>query len=57
MVDSIERPAALQQMIDQCPVKRCSEGEDIAHLALFLASDDSSFIDGQIIKANGGFEI
>jgi enoyl-[acyl-carrier-protein] reductase (NADH) len=44
-------------MIDQCPVKRCGEGEDIAHLALFHASDDSSIIDGQIIKADGGFEI
>ena len=24
--------------------------------ALFLASDDSSFIDGQVIKVDGGFE-
>ena len=57
MVDSIGGPGALQQMIDQCPVKRCGQPEDIANLALFLASDDSSFIDGQIIKADGGFEI
>jgi len=28
--------------------------EDIARVALFLASDDSSFISGQIIAANGG---
>lgn len=57
MVDSIGGPAALQQMIDQCPVKRCGEPEDIATVALFLASDDSAFIDGQVIKVDGGFEI
>ena len=57
MVDSIGGPSALQQMIDQCPVKRCGEGEDIAHVALFLASDDSAFVDGQILKVDGGFEI
>ena len=57
MVDSIGGPGALQQMIDQCPVKRHGVPEDIATVALFLASDDSSFIDGQIIKVDGGFEI
>ena len=57
MVDSIGGPGALQQMIDQCPVKRHGVPEDIATVALFLASDDSSFIDGQIIKEDGGFEI
>jgi NAD(P)-dependent dehydrogenase (short-subunit alcohol dehydrogenase family) len=57
MVDSIGGPGALQQMIDQCPVKRHGVPDDIATVALFLASDDSSFIDGQIIKVDGGFEI
>ena len=57
MVDSIGGPAALQGMIDNCPLKRVGQPEDIATVALFLASDDSSFIDGQIIKVDGGFEI
>ena len=57
MVDSIGGPAVLQNMIDQCPVKRCGEGKDIAELALFLASDECGFLDGQIIKCDGGFEI
>ena len=57
MVDSIGGPGALQQMIDQCPVKRHGVPDDIATVALFLASDDSSFIDGQIIKVDGGVEI
>ena len=56
MVDSIGGVGALQGMIDNCPVKRAGQPEDIATTALFLASDDSSFIDGQVIKVDGGFE-
>ena len=29
--------------------------EDIAHLAVFLASEKASFITGQVITADGGF--
>jgi 3-oxoacyl-[acyl-carrier protein] reductase len=57
MVDSIGGPSAVQKMIDECPLKRVGKPEDIASVALFLASDESSFIDGQIIKVDGGFEI
>ncbi len=56
MVDSIGGLDVLQGMIDGCPVKRAGVPEDIANVALFLASDDSSFIDGQVIKVDGGFE-
>ncbi len=56
MVDSIGGLDALQFMIDACPMKRAGQPEDIANVALFLASDDSSFIDGQVIKVDGGFE-
>jgi 3-oxoacyl-[acyl-carrier protein] reductase len=35
-------------------VGRMGEVEDIAHLALFLASDDSSFISAEVIASNGG---
>lgn len=57
MVDSIGGPAVLQGMIDGCPMKRVGQPEDIATVALFLATDDSSFVDGQVIKVDGGFEI
>ncbi len=33
---------------------RAGQPEDIATVAIFLASDDSSFITGQVIAADGG---
>ncbi|MGO8984250.1 MAG: SDR family NAD(P)-dependent oxidoreductase [Terriglobales bacterium] len=36
------------------PVARCGEPADIARLAVFLCSDDASFIVGQTIVADGG---
>ena len=56
MVDSIGGVEALQFMIDACPLKRAGKPEDIATVALFLACDDSSFMDGQVIKVDGGYE-
>ena len=40
--------------IETSVLGRIGEVEDIAHLALFLASDDSSWITGEIIASNGG---
>ncbi|CUM64917.1 uncharacterized protein PRCAT00002535001 [Priceomyces carsonii] len=38
-----------------CPFKRIGTPEEIASLALFLSSSDSSWVNGQIIRANGGY--
>lgn len=57
MVDSIGGPNILGHMKEGSPLKRIGQPEDIANVALFLASDSSSFIDGQIIKVDGGFEV
>jgi NAD(P)-dependent dehydrogenase (short-subunit alcohol dehydrogenase family) len=35
-------------------VPRVGRPEDIAHMAVYLASDESSFITGQIMKVDGG---
>lgn len=57
MVDSIGGPAVLENMRVGSPLKRIGKPEDIASVALFLATDDSAFIDGQIIRVDGGIEI
>jgi 3-oxoacyl-[acyl-carrier protein] reductase len=36
------------------PLKRMGTPEDVANVALFLASDDSSFVSGQVINVRGG---
>jgi NAD(P)-dependent dehydrogenase (short-subunit alcohol dehydrogenase family) len=41
-------------IIKGVPMGRMAEPEDIASVALFLASDDSSFVTGQNVAVNGG---
>ena len=36
------------------PLKRAGSGEDIANCAVFLASDQSSYITGQVLQVDGG---
>jgi len=43
-----------ETMLEQIPLKRIGVPEDIAAAALFLASDDSAYITGQVITADGG---
>jgi Dehydrogenases with different specificities (related to short-chain alcohol dehydrogenases) len=44
-------------LINNTPVNRLGTAEDIAKCMLFLCSDDSNFITGQVISPNGGFLI
>jgi len=39
----------------QMPMGRGSQPEEVAHVALFLASDESSYIHGAMIAADGGW--
>ena len=39
------------------PLGRLGEPEDVAHMALFLISDQASWITGQAIAVDGGFNI
>lgn len=43
-----------QAMIDSVPLKRGGKPEDIANAALFLASEYSSYITGQVLGVDGG---
>ena len=44
----------VEKWIQGIPIKRAGKPEDIANLCLFLSSDLSSFITGQVINVDGG---
>ncbi|HEY2332677.1 MAG TPA: SDR family oxidoreductase [Acidimicrobiales bacterium] len=48
-------PAAQQGVIAGQMIKRLGTMEDLANMALFLCSDDASFVTGQTILVDGGF--
>ncbi|MGH6635052.1 MAG: SDR family oxidoreductase [Gammaproteobacteria bacterium] len=41
-------------MVSQTPLRRFGTPEDVAHAALYLASDEAAFITGQTLRVNGG---
>lgn len=45
---------AKKKLADMIPLSRLGEAEDIARAALFLCSEDASYITGQVLAVNGG---
>ncbi|MGD2156140.1 MAG: SDR family oxidoreductase [Anaerolineales bacterium] len=52
--DWTEDPALIQ-LVNQHPLQRIAQPEDIAYAALFFASDESRHITGTILPVDGGF--
>jgi len=46
-----------EEFVAMIPVKRLGMADDIANAALFLASDDSTYITGQVLSVCGGLNI
>ncbi len=49
--------ATIKEICESTPLMKMGEPDDVAALALFLASDSASFITGQCIGVDGGFAI
>ncbi|WP_310602108.1 SDR family NAD(P)-dependent oxidoreductase [Anaerosporobacter sp.] len=57
MLDSVGGEAGVEYMVTGAPLKRAGKGEEIATVALFFATDDSSFVTGQSLRVDGGYEV
>ena len=53
--DTRATPERYENLVKQIPLGRFGEADEIAKLAVFLASEAASFITGQVIVADGGF--
>jgi 3-oxoacyl-[acyl-carrier protein] reductase len=47
----------LDKFSSQTMLGRLGEPEEIANMALFLASDEASYVTGQVISVNGGMRL
>ncbi|MCL2501952.1 MAG: 3-oxoacyl-[acyl-carrier-protein] reductase [Bacteroidales bacterium] len=50
-------PEVKQQWTEQIPLKRHGTPQDVAHVALFLASDLSAYVSGQVVHVCGGMNM
>lgn len=55
MAPYYDDPILRQRFIDLTPLGRFGEAVEIARVALFLASDDSSFMTGSVVAVDGGW--
>ena len=53
----LKNPGISKALIDQTPLRRFGTPDDVARAALFLASDDASFITGEGLAVDGGMAI
>jgi gluconate 5-dehydrogenase/2-deoxy-D-gluconate 3-dehydrogenase len=53
--DLWKEPKAAKQIADSIPLGRLAEPDDIVGSVLFLASEDSSYITGTVIRIDGGW--
>ncbi len=56
MTDELSE-AQVSELMSQLPLSRLGTPDDVANLALFLASDNSSYITGEVIKVDGGMYV
>lgn len=47
----------VEKVLDNTPLRKMGDAEDVANAALFLASDNSKFITGQVLRIDGGLNL
>ena len=49
--------AAKQSIVDRTPLGRIGRPEEVAAAVVFLASEEASYITGQVVRVNGGMHV
>lgn len=52
--DEPEREARMREFVKDCPLQRFGEADEVAALAVFLASDEAAYITGSEMNIDGG---
>lgn len=45
----------VKKAVEECPLGRLGEVEDVAPVVGFLVSDEGGWVNGQVIRVNGGY--
>jgi 3-oxoacyl-[acyl-carrier protein] reductase len=48
--------AAVMEAVESAPIGRWAQPDELANVALFLASDEASFVNGAVYLVDGGFD-
>ncbi len=51
------RSAAGDQIVKHIPARRLGKPEDVAHAVVFLATEEASYITGQVLRVDGGLTL
>lgn len=61
LMDEAQTRKLAQELLDYQISKTCkgrmAKPEEVAKLVAFMASDDAEFIDGEVIKIDGGYKL
>ncbi|MBE6908522.1 MAG: SDR family oxidoreductase [Ruminococcaceae bacterium] len=53
MVEKVKEKVG-DNLLDRCAMNRLGQPEEVANVAFFLASEQASFVNGQVIRVDGG---
>lgn len=54
-MNKVHSQTTIDDLIDKTPLGRIGEANDVADMVVYLASEKSKFITGQVIEVSGGF--
>jgi len=56
MTEKLE-PKVKETLLEQIPLARLGEPEEVAKLVLFLVSEEANYITGQVVSIDGGMHM